>query len=127
MGEQLKMFMTPDELIDQTNKMDSSFYDVLDQKAYQSPRNQWEHPKGGDPQVTGEEPFVHDRSLRQEKLDRIANDSQFGKTYESMPAVELRTYGWGSRRPVIVNGHHRLAWAEKNNVPYLAVTHSRVT
>lgn len=126
-GEQLKMFMTPDELIDTTNKRDSEFYDMYDQKGRGTPRQQWEHPHSGEASVHGEEPFVRNRSLRQQKLDRLATMDNYRdireKPYETMPPVELTHYGWGSRRPQLSQGHHRLAHAEAKKIPYLAVTH----
>jgi hypothetical protein len=123
MGEQLKMFMTPDELIDTTNKMDSMSYDVYDNRSRRSPREQWEHPMGGTPTVHGEEPFVRDRSLREEKLAGIEKRPDFQKPYASTPPVELTHYGWGSKRPLLSQGHHRLAHAEAKGHPFLAVTH----
>ena len=124
-GEQLQMFMTPDEIIDRTNKLDSRYYDPYDNRAEgASPRFQWEDPRGGTPSVHGEEPFVRSRSLREEKLAGIEKRPDFEKPFDTMPPVELTHYRrYGSKRPLLSQGHHRLAWAEKKKIPYIAVTH----
>lgn len=116
---QLKMFMTPDELIDSTNKMDSRFYDPYENTASANPRHQWE----------GEHSSRYGReSLREEKLEDLetshAEDFE-GKPYATMPPVELVHYGVGSHRPLLAQGHHRLALAEDLRYPYLAVIHHR--
>lgn len=111
MGEQLKMFMSPDELIDSTNKMDSSDYNPFMNTATATPREQW-------------------HGVREEKLDDIEHDPHYQHAFDhpsldTMPPVELTHYRTGSRRPVLSQGHHRLALAEARKVPFIAVLHHR--
>jgi hypothetical protein len=114
------MFMTPDELIDSTNKMDSRFYDPYENTASAHPRAQWEAENSS---RYGRE------SLREEKLedlDTSHHEDFHGKPYETMPPVELVHYrAAGSKRPLLAQGHHRLAKAEDEGYPYLAVIHHR--
>lgn len=130
--EQLKMFMTPDELIDTAHKMDSEFFSVGATKQRKSPREQWEHPSSGEAKVTGQDPFVFPRSLRQQKLDELAETPRYrsafeGKPYETMPPVELLRLHRNQDAPFLREGHHRLALAEAKKIPYLAVTHHDLT
>ncbi len=111
-GEQLKMFMSPDELIDSTNKMDSADYDVYENRAHASPRQQWE-------------------PLRKSKLRDVETDPYYQHEFnhpslDTMPPVELTHYrAYGSRRPLLSDGHHRLAVAEAAGMPFMAVIHHR--
>lgn len=116
--EQLKMFMSPDDLIDSTNKMDSRFYDPYENRASAHPRAQWE---GKHSSRYGIE------SLREEKLEDLDTSHRadfHGRPFETMPPVELIHYrATGSRRPLLAQGHHRLAKAEDERIPYMAVIH----
>lgn len=109
--EQLKMFMTPDEVIDSTEKFDTD-YRVM----HRPPRDQWAHPQSG-----GHEP------LRDYKLRRAQEKEWADKPYETMPPLHLvrgmningKTYD----KPMLMDGHHRLALAEHRSHPYVAVVH----
>jgi hypothetical protein len=118
---QLKMFMSPDELIDTTNKLDSRFYDPYENTASAGPREQWEG------QHSSRYPTAPGMSLREEKLGDFEHpeyEHDFKKPLASMPPVELMHYrAAGSRRPQFNDGHHRLAWAEARKIPYMAVVH----
>lgn len=118
-GHQLKMFMTPDELIDSTNKLDSRFFDPYENRASASPRHQWEAEHSS---RYGRE------SLREEKLEDLDTSHREvfeGKPFETMPPVELVHYRSGSKRPMLSQGHHRLALAEDRRIPFMAVLHHR--
>lgn len=128
-GEQLKMFMTPDEIIDTVHKNDSRLSGHM-----WSPRAQWEHPESGYDYKNS----AADVSLRQEKLGRLEQNEHvkkdFNRSWLSAPPVEIfhapesgrfpsgRKSAWQPGK-TLTEGHHRLAYAEQKKIPYIAVTH----
>ena len=117
MGEQLKMFMTPDEVIDYAHKSDSDLFHHMDQEQTHTPREQWEHPGSG----PGDE-----GPLRDEKLHALDHSPEmraaFGQSWDTAPPLEIKRT-WKHDYPVLSDGHHRLAHAERAKIPYVAVTH----
>lgn len=119
MGEQLRLFMSPQELIEGTHKVDSRFFE---ERKDVSPRDQWEAPNSskGRQGVT----------LRQEKqrdLERAKTGSgeaswlKFHREpFATMPPVELM-YRNGEEHPTMMQGHHRLAHAEMQGISHIAV------
>lgn len=112
-GEQLKMFMTPDEVIDSADKLDSALHSRYHGEDSPHPREQWERPN------------QHGVSLRDYKRAALRSDNsgkkeKFNRSWDTAPPVELAHYG---SRKTLVDGHHRLAWAEMRKIPYMAVTH----
>lgn len=114
MGQQLKMFMTPDEIIDTADKLDSPHHNRYDPSSSPHPREQWERDN------------QHGVSLRDYKRGALRSDNSGkkekfeGRSWDTAPPVELAHYG---NRATLVDGHHRLAWAEMRKIPYMAVTH----
>lgn len=121
-GEQLRLFMTPDELIDQTNKLDSRFFNARDKV---SPRDQWEAP---DSSKYGFNKGVTLRTEKQTDLRRAAEgfDPTYAafhtKPFATMPPVELQ-YRTGEEHPTMMQGHHRLAHAEMQGISHIAVSY----
>jgi hypothetical protein len=107
-GEQLKMFMTPQELIDTADKADTRIA-AMPGGPEPTPREQWEHPLSGEK-----------TSLRDER--RQANAAQSGRSFEEAPPVAL-FHGGSSGRLRLSDGHHRLAHAEEHGIPFIAVEH----
>lgn len=107
-GEQLKMFMSPQELIDTTDKADSRY-------SYEGahPREQWERPGGS---VEGE-----NLSVREEKLAHL-DRGDYKESFDKAPPVAL-FHGGSSGRLKLADGHHRLAHAERAGIPFIAVEH----
>jgi hypothetical protein len=121
--EQLKMFMTPDEIIDTADKGDTLF--SWEHKRFgqpPTPRDQWEAEGSGH----------HGSSLRDLKRENLSDWSKkrgsFDKPFETMPPVHLMAQQYSNfkdapRRKLLVDGHHRLALAEHRGHPYIAVMH----
>jgi hypothetical protein len=119
--KQLAMFMSPDEVIDGAWKGDSHI-----DRGRNTPRQQWERP---DPGGIVETESLRDRKLRQ-ITERTDEDEEHGLTpytdrLKAGAPVKLfhdeETYG---AHPILDDGHHRLAYAERNKTPYIAVQHS---
>jgi hypothetical protein len=111
--EQLKMFMSPDEIIDTASKGDSRIVGPGT-----TPREQWERPDSS-----------YYSSLREEKLEETEYSASgfHGRPFATMPPVEL-THGHpvSPDRPMLTEGHHRLAWTEDRGIPFMAVKHHDV-
>lgn len=131
--EQLKMFMTPQELIAGTHKVDSRFFDTRhdpgrteQDRSTHTPTEQWEAPNsskyGGNRGVT----------LRREKQNDLEQSQRGGgnagwlkfhrEPFATMPPIELQ-YWHDEHRPTMMQGHHRLAHAETQGISHLAVTY----
>lgn len=112
-GEQLKMFMSPDEIIDYAHKGDSAISGT--------PREEWE--------ALGSSTHGPNTSLRGEKLaDLDPGGSHYEKFYGHkswLSAPPIRIYhGFSSTADKwLAEGHHRLAFAEKHDIPLIAVRH----
>lgn len=111
---QLPMFMETKDIIDKFDKGDSGLAGT--------PRQQWEEK---DPD--------YGMSLREMKLHDLAtphpsNGSQQAYFQDrrkrgTLPPVTLGSLGIRGRVPQLGDGHHRLAFAEANKVPFLPVKH----
>lgn len=102
-GEQLKMFMSPDEIIDRYHKGDSAIS--------ATPREEWESPGSG---------YEPGTSLKGSKLSALAKPSyqkNFDRPWVTAPPVKV----FANKH--LGDGHHRLAYAEKNKIPFMAVRH----
>ena len=113
MAGQLKMFMTPAEIVDTADKLDSPLHDRYAGEQSPHPRAQWEQPN------------QHGFSLRDLKRGALRSDNsgkkeKFNRPWDTAPPVELAHYG---DRSTLIDGHHRLAHAEQQGVPYMAVVH----
>lgn len=104
-GHQLPMFMSPQELIDTTDKADSR-YRIDNPEA--TPREQWELGRG------------YETSLRDEKLSELGDYA--GESFDKAPPVAL-FHGGSSGRMRLADGHHRLAHAENTGMQFIAVEH----
>lgn len=108
-GEQLAMFMTPGEIIDTTQKAD--YRPPLGERSG-TPREQWEKKNY----------YGSKRSLKDEKTeDLISRDKYKFVTRESMPPVSIRHTATMKH---LTDGHHRLAFAELDKMPWVPVTHA---
>lgn len=125
-GEQLKMFMSPAEIIDQAHKGDSLLRIREGAPESPTPREQWEHPLGG----LNKNVYGGDGSLRHQKLRSLdSGDPDFAdfhtKSWDTAPPVSLyHIADHEGTKLWLRNGHHRLAHAERAGIPFMAVTHN---
>jgi len=115
MGEQLKMFMTPQEIIDTTHKVDSQ-HSPMHSDTPGTPREQWEREN---------EYGVSLKKYKQAALrsDNSGKKEKFDRPWDTAPPVHIAHGAEGMEGPVLMDGHHRLAHAEMHNIPYMAVQH----
>ena len=112
------MFMPTEEIIDTVHKRDSALY--LQRREGASPRDQWEHRDSS---------FEANRSsLRDEKLKDLDFDNRYKRKFNhpswlTAPPVTIvhRTGKTTMGDKDLVEGHHRLAHAERAGIPFMAV------
>jgi hypothetical protein len=125
--QQLKMFMTPDEIIDTAHKSDSMHtrfgYD-MDLGDAATPRQQWER-EYFDPH--GSPAVKYGAALREEKLIEVDGGAYYSPeeknaiAHDGRPLELLHT----PEKTYLSDGHHRLAYHERQGTPYLPVKHRK--
>lgn len=130
---QLKLFMTPRELIEGTHKVDSRYFDTRhdpgrseQDRSTHTPAEQWEAPNsskyGGNRGVT----LRTEKRNDLERSKRGEGESSWLKfhrePFATMPPIELQ-YWRDEHHPTMMQGHHRLAHAETQGISHIAVTY----
>jgi hypothetical protein len=110
-GEQLPMFMETERVIDEMHKGD--YMGPLNASTFPTPREQWEYP-----------PRSGWYSLRDEKRDELDDIQRHGSSRRSHFSRQRANQALEPIEVVnssLYEGHHRLAYAEDEGMPYLPV------